>query len=170
MMSIKEKRNSEIFLRPRFSIDLEENSKVIVQRIKSQLSKDDCQFRSKISENHIFIDILENKNHYWSPQLHFEVIKVDEKSSIIKGLFGPKPQVWTLFIFIHFIIGISFLVFCIQLYSRISLNESVFFPIIMMIVLALVWVLLYFLGKIGKSTGKNQMRELHDFLINIINN
>jgi hypothetical protein len=88
----------------------------------------------------------------------------------LKGLFGPKPQVWTLFMFIHFIIGVSFLVFCVLLYSRLSLNGSVFFPILMMIVLPLLWVLLYFLGKIGKSTGKSQMRDLHNFMIKVVNN
>ena len=89
-------------------------------------------------------------------------------TSLLKGLFGPKPQVWTLFMFVHFIIGISFLGFGVMLYSKLSLDESIIFPLIMMIFLPLFWTLLYFLGKIGKDTGKNQMQDLHDFMIKVI--
>ena len=39
----------------------------------------------------------------------------------------------------------------------------------MLIALPFVWTILYFLGKIGKDTGKNQMIALHDFMIKVIN-
>ena len=167
-MSIQEKRNNEIFLRPRFSIDLEENSKELEKRIKGYLSNDKCNFRSRVVDHHVFIDIAEEKSHFWSPQLHLEIVNVGEKSSIIKGLFGPKPQVWTLFMFIHFIVATMFLGFGVMAYVRCRLDESLIFPITMLVGLPLVWILLYFLGKIGKDIGKNQMKELHDFLIQII--
>ena len=70
--------------------------------------------------------------------------------------------------FVHFVIGFAFLAFCVVLYTRVSLNTSLFFPILMMIILPLVWILLYFLGKIGKSTGKHQMNHLHDFMLKVI--
>ncbi len=165
-----EKRNSEINLRPRFSIDIQENSEKLLQRIMNHLKSDDCVYKNRVVDGHVFIDIPENKSHFWSPQLHFEVVKVDEKSSIIKGLFGPKPQVWTLFMFVHFVVATMFLGFGVMAYVRYRLDESLIFPIAMLVALPLIWVLLYFLGKIGKDTGKNQMKELHDFLINIINN
>ena len=31
-------------------------------------------------------------------------------------------------------------------------------------------ILLYFLGQVGKETGKKQMKELHDFILLIIKN
>lgn len=167
-MSIHEKRNSELFLRPRFSIDLKENSKALQQRIKDYLSSDDCKFRSTISDDHFFIDVPEKKSHFWSPQLHFEIVKVDEASSTIKGLFGPKPQVWTLFMFVHFIVATMFLGFGVMAYVKCRLDESLIFPISMLIALPLIWIILYFLGSIGKETGKGQIKELHDFLIDVI--
>jgi len=169
-MSIQEKRNSEIFLRPRFSIDLQENSKDLQKRIEDYLASEACKFKTKVSEDHFFIDVPEKKSHFWSPQLHFEIEKIDEKSSTIKGLFGPKPQVWTLFMFVHFIVATMFLGFGVMAYVRHRLDESLFFPVAMLIALPLIWVLLYFLGSIGKETGKSQMKELHDFLIDIIEN
>ena len=113
---------------------------------------------------------VKKDEHFWSPQLHLEIIEKTEKTSFLKGLFGPKPQVWTLFMFIHFVIGIAFLGFAIMLYSKVSLKEPFILPLIMIIFLPLFWVLFYFLGKVGRETGKNQMKNLHDFMIKVINN
>lgn len=167
-MSFKEKRNSDFFLRPRFSIELQENAVQLSKKITVVLKKDDYDFKSSISDDHFFVDIAEKESHFWSPQLQFEIVEVDENSSIIKGLFGPRPQVWTLFIFVHFIVGTAFLCFAIMTYVKYTLEESLFFPTVMLIVLPLVWVLLYLLGNVGKETGKRQMKALHDFLIEVI--
>ncbi|WP_439131063.1 GTP-binding protein [Polaribacter sp.] len=163
-----EKRNSKVFLRPRFSIDLNDDKDTVLQLFSNELQGDNTKIDGNIVDGHIFISICKKDDHFWSPQLHIEILEKTSKSSTLKGLFGPKPQVWTLFMFIHFVIGFAFLAFCVLLYTRFSLGESVFFPILMMIVLPLIWVLLYFLGKIGKSTGKHQMNDLHDFMLKVI--
>jgi hypothetical protein len=163
-----EKQNSEIFLRPRFTIDLEENNEKMIQRFSSAFTSEKCLFIGNIVDDHIFISVAKKDEHFWSPQLHLEILEQTEKTALLKGLFGPKPQVWTLFMFVHFIIGISFLAFGALLYTRFSLNESIFFPLSMVISLPLLWILLYFLGKIGKDTGKKQMKDLHDFMIEVI--
>ena len=164
-----EKRNSEVFLRPRFTIDLDESCDQILEDFASEFKNEDCKFLGNIVDGHVFISVSKKDEHFWSPQLHLEILEETGKTSTLKGLFGPKPQVWTLFMFIHFIIGISFLGFGVMLYTRISLNESIFFPLAMIVVLPFIWVVLYFLGKIGKATGKSQMRNLHDFMINVMN-
>ena len=164
-----EKVNSEVFLRPRFSIDLDKSCDAVLNNFTEEFKKEECKIRGKIVDGHVFISVPKDDEHFWSPQLHLEILDESENKSILKGLFGPKPQVWTLFMFIHFIIGISFLGFGVMLYSKLSLEEPIVFPLIMMIFLPLFWTLLYFLGKIGKDTGKEQMKTLHDFMINIIN-
>ncbi|QTE24063.1 GTP-binding protein [Polaribacter cellanae] len=163
-----EKRNSELFLRPRFSIDLEENAAILLNRFSEAFKKKENNFRGSIVDGHIFINVPQKEEHFWSPQLHLEIVEKENNETELKGLFGPKPQVWTLFMFVHFVIGISFLGFCVLLYTRLSLNESLVLPIIMMVVLPLIWILLYFLGQIGKDTGKSQIKDLHDFMIAII--
>jgi hypothetical protein len=62
-----------------------------------------------------------------SLHLHLEILGLTPKTSLLKGLFGPKSQIWTLFMFIHFVLGIYFLVFGGLLYTNISLNEPIFF-------------------------------------------
>ena len=87
--------------------------------------------------------------------MHLEIIE-NEKGSKLKGLFGPKPQVWTLFMFVHFILGTSFLGCCIWAYSNASLGKEYIVPIIFMIVLPIVWFILNFIGRLGRDTGKNK--------------
>lgn len=164
-----EKRNSEVFLRPRFTIDLKENKQKVLNYFADELKKETTKFRGNFVDGHLFISVSKKNEHFWSPQLNLEILEKTDKTSTLKGLFGPKPQVWTLFMFIHFIIGFCFLAFCVVLYTKISLNESLFLPITMMIVLPFIWIVLYLLGKIGKETGKNQMKDLHDFMLKTIN-
>tara|TARA_R110002096_G_scaffold413482_1_gene614341 strand:+ start:40 stop:564 length:525 start_codon:yes stop_codon:yes gene_type:complete len=164
-----EKRNSEVFLRPRFTIEVKENKQKVLNWFADELKKETTKFRGSFVDDHLFISVSKKDEHFWSPQLHLEILEKTDKTSTLKGLFGPKPQVWTLFMFIHFIIGFSFLAFCVVLYTKFSLKESLFFPITMIIVLPFIWIVLYMLGKIGKDTGKNQMKNLHDFMINTIN-
>lgn len=168
MSLIVEKRNSEVFLRPRFTIDLENSKELVLKRFSDEFKKEQTTYKGSIVDGHIFIRVSKKDEHFWSPQLHLEIIEKTNKSSLLKGLFGPKPQVWTLFMFVHFVIGISFLGFGVMLYSKLSLNEPIVLPVIMMVFLPLFWTLLYFLGKIGKSTGKQQMEGLHDFMIQVI--
>jgi hypothetical protein len=163
-----EKRNSEVFLRPRFTIDLNESKDEVLCCFLEELKKVNSKISGNIVDEHIFITVSKKDSHFWSPQLHIEIIEKTRETSVLKGLFGPKPQVWTFFMFVHFVIGFTFLAFCVLLYTRISLGESLFFPILMLIVLPLIWILLYFLGKIGKSTGKHQMKDLHHFMLQVI--
>ena len=163
---------NQIFLKPRFHIDFDMEAKTLVSKIKTEVEQEE-KFRTKIVDNHLVIDVPLEKDQFWSPQLHIEIEELHEKSSKLKGLFGPKPQVWTLFMFIHFGVATAFVIFGIIAYSNWSLHKDMFFPIVMLIVLPIIWVTLYFLGSIGKATGKEQMEELKQFtkeLLRKVNN
>jgi len=166
---MSENTNSPIHLRPRFTIDIDEQSESIIHKFEKAL-KENNKYPSTFSDGHIIIDVPKKDEHFWSPQLNLEVVALDENKSLLKGLFGPKPQVWTLFMFIHFVVGFAFLIFSVLFYVRWSLNESFVLPLFMLIFLPILWAVLYFLGRIGKSTGHSQMDELHDLMTNILKN
>ena len=153
---------NQIFLKPRFQIDFQMNSEVLLSEIKDHLS-DVTDYKMKVIDNHVIIDIPEKETHFWSPQLSIEIEDLSETTSKIKGLFGPKPQVWTFFMFIHFIIATAFLIFGVVAYSNWSLKKVSIFPVVMLVVLPILWVVLYFVGTIGKSTGKKQMDDFKNF-------
>lgn len=165
---MKEETNHTIFLRPRFSFDVQGKATETVEKIARFFKETDKKYKSKVVDEHIFIDVPDKEAHFWSPQLHIEVLEKSENETTVKGLFGPKPQVWTLFMFLHFIVGGAFITFIAMLYIRYSLGESLAFPVIMCVTLPIVWILLYVIGRLGRDAGKKQMIALHDVLLSAL--
>lgn len=165
---MEETQGSPVFLRPRFQINLKEEREQVISIFKNTFKETSCKYTGKVVDGHIVIDIPKEENHFWSPQLHIEIEKVNETSSLLKGLFGPKPQVWTLFMFIHFGVAMLFIGFLIRLYVQWTLKIDLTISFVIIICLPIIWFILYFLGRIGKSTGNNQMQELHDFMESVV--
>ncbi len=165
---MKEERNSNIHLRPRFKMEFDESQEQLIEKFRDNLKDDECKYCSKIVDGHIVIDVPLAENHFWSPQLNVEIEKVTDKKSIVKGLFGPKPQVWTLFMFIHFGVAITFIGFLMTWYVKYMIKEDTTFSMSMTIFLPVLWFILYFIGRIGKRTGYKQMDELYKFMMQIL--
>ena len=159
-----EEKNSQIHLRPRFKIDFDEPQEDLIQKFRSNLDDGECKYCSKIVDGHIVIDVPREEDHFWSPQLQIEIEKVQENESVVKGLFGPKPTVWTLFMFIHFLLGTAFIGFSIMAYVQYLLKKDATFAYTMLIAIPVIWVLMYIFGRIGRRAGHQQMEELHDFM------
>lgn len=153
----------EIVLRPRFKLELEQTSEWALQafeKAKHQTS----QFVIHRSDDHVFIKIPKEKQHFWSPQLDLEIFQFEGEKTEVRGLFGPKPSVWTLFMFLHFVViglGISVGVWA---YSNAALQLPYDMQMVALFVLGIGWFVLYFAGRMGKSAGKKEMIALDQFM------
>ena len=162
---MKAKKNSDIHLRPRFKMDFNERQQQLISKFEANLKDGNCKYCSKIVDGHIVIDVPEEENHFWSPQLNIEIEKIESEKTIVKGLFGPKPQVWTLFMFFHFAVAVAFIGFSVMAYVQWSLKTNYSSALIVVIFLPVLWIVMYFLGRIGKRRGHKQMDELHRFMM-----
>lgn len=162
-------KNSDIHLRPRFKMDFNESQQEIISKFEDNLKNSDCKYCSKIVDGHVIIDVPVEENHFWSPQLNIEVEKIDNNETVVKGLFGPKPQVWTMFMFFHFAVAVAFIGFSIMAYVKWTLKEDYMFALSLVIGLPILWVVMYFLGRIGRKTGHKQMDELYQFMMKTLN-
>lgn len=160
-----EERNSELHLRPRFKLHFDESQEKLITKFQNNVNNANCNYCVKVTDLHIVIDIPEKENHFWSPQLNIEIEKVEENKSLVKGLFGPKPQVWTFFMFIHFAMAIAFIGFSIMAYVKWTLKSDYKMALIITFILPILWILMYFLGSLGKKRGHKQMDELHGFMM-----
>ena len=163
------KKNSDIHLRPRFKMNFNTTDHILLAKFKSNLDNENCKYCSKIVDNHIVIDVPADENNFWSPQLNIEIEKTEQNTTIVKGLFGPKPQVWTLFMFFHFAIAVAFIGFAIMAYVQWSLKTDNTFAFRMVLFLPVLWVIMYFLGRFGRSRGHKQMDELYQFMMGTLN-
>jgi len=156
---------NKVLLKPRFQLELEENQQDVLEKFKDNIADKDCKYCSKISGNHIFIDIPKEDEHFWSPQLQVEILKGEEDKTIVKGILGPKPQVWTFFMFLHFAVALAFIVVFVWFYVNWSLGKDSQIQLYILIGLPIVWLILYFSGQSGKKLGYKQMVELDTFLM-----
>jgi hypothetical protein len=114
---------------------------------------------------HFFVlDVPEQVAHYWSPRVTFEIEKDEEdpNKSLVRGLIGPKPQVWTMFVFIYFSIGVVGLFVTILGLSKMSLGGSSVlvwaFPFALVLMSTA-----YLASKSGQKLGAKQIELLKVF-------
>lgn len=162
---MKDYLNSDIHLRPRFKMYFNESQDVLISKFKKNLKSENCNFCGKIVDGHIVIDVPADENHFWSPQLNIEIENDNSEKTIVKGLFGPKPQLWTLFMFFHFAVAVAFIGFSIMAYVQWTLKEDNGKALIIVIGLPILWIVMYFLGRIGRRKGHKQMDELYGFMM-----
>ena len=116
-------------------------------------------------DNHVILDVPPSERHYWSPQLNFRVEENedDQDSSVIKGLIGPRPAVWTMFMFVYFSIGIAgFFISCFGV-SRWMLGEYSNL-LLALPAAALIMATAYKAGKYGERLGHDQIDILKNFV------
>ena len=156
--------SNEVVLRPRFKFKVNQDSEILLNLFEETRNAQSEFIVSRV-DDHVFIKIPKEKQHFWSPQLHLEINKNDnDQNSTIYGLFGPNPTVWTMFMFFHFIVIGLFLGFSIWAYANWSLDNNYTFQLFIALFMIVIWFALYFGGSIGKKSGMKEMHLLHHFM------
>jgi H+/Cl- antiporter ClcA len=114
------------------------------------------------------MNIPDTKREYWSPHLHLELEPKDNNGTHIRGLFGPDPTLWTLFMFLHFMVAGIFVIFSAVAYSNYVLKQPTKMDLIVMLLMVIVWFLLYFIAKQIRFKGNGQMNELEGKFLAIL--
>ena len=156
-----------IALRPKFEVESKKTVAEILERAKTLKSELKSDYQIKIIDEHLYFYFSKEKRKYYSPFLHLE-LEADEGKTIIKGLFGPEQLLWTLFMFLHFIIAGLFLVFAMMAYTHWSLKQSVVLDVVVMTFMVVFWILLYVIARINREKGVPQMHELEDLMHKVL--
>ncbi|GAA4813823.1 GTP-binding protein [Litoribaculum gwangyangense] len=159
--------SNDIVLRPRFKIEIPRYNEAVLSDFQNAKATQSDFIVIRVEE-HVFIKFPKHKQKFWSPQLHLEINSVDENSCVIRGLFGPNPTVWTLFMFLHFLVAGLFIAFGIWTYTNWSLEQNFTLQASVTILMVLLWVTLYFIGSFGKASSINEMRALNNFMHDIL--
>lgn len=155
--------SNEIVLRPRFKIELNHANAFILKTFEDAKSTSETYKIVRV-DDHVFIRLPTHEQQFWSPQLHLEINEVDDKTSRLHGLFGPNPTVWTMFMFLHFLVAGLFIAFGIWTYTSWTLKHPYAFPLGLMLLMMAAWFVLYFAGRFGRAKGKEEMQGLYDFM------
>ncbi len=150
----------QIQLRPRFEKIVPKSTAAITTKAKNLSNSLKPDYIINNLEEHIWIYIgRENKKTY-SPHLHLELEELPNGETKIKGLFGPEPGLWTMFMFLHFVVAGVFIIFSVFAYSNWSLGQPFGIHLAIMLLMIVAWFSLYFTARSNRKKGMPQAHEL----------
>ena len=162
MTKISDEQLTVTRVRPRFSIITDQEPKELIEKIHAALAQEDAPCIGKVYKEYGSISIPVAQQHYWSPSLKMTIERTDEGTEM-RGLYGPRPAVWTMFVFFYSAIGFSIMVLSMMGMSYYSLGKSTNFVwLIPVLIVAL--TTLYAVAYFGKKKGYNEIVIIHDFV------
>ena len=149
--------------RPRFKIFTDLEAETCAKQLKSQLKIENQIFQGNINKEVANIWVKTQHNEFWKPYLSLRIEK-EENQTVIRGVFGPSAAVWTFFMFLYFIFGITFMVFITIWFVTKQIKSTDFPWAIHVAILSIILLLIsFFATKIGQIKAKSEMEQLRDF-------
>jgi len=148
-------------IRPRFKIQTEVSVNDVISKIENALNGENPQCMGKVHHNYITLTIPTVEQHYWSPQLTLTIDEEDDLTTI-RGVYGPRPAVWTMFVMFYAVLGLAIMILGTVGLSYLMLDKPAgilwWIPI-----LSLIFLSLYLVSYFGQKMGRIQMKTLHRF-------
>tara|TARA_Y100000782_G_C10186664_1_gene267046 strand:- start:4680 stop:5189 length:510 start_codon:yes stop_codon:yes gene_type:complete len=159
---------SKLELRPRFRLVTPLSRVQLLDKLHAHLKHNNRGFTGTIRDYHVVIKVPKDQVHYWSPQLDLSLSEHEKGGTLIRCLLGPKPTVWTKFMFFYAAFGLVAVFGLMIGMSQITLENT---PWGMWAFgsSSLALIAIYFIAQAGKKMGHDQMHLLYDFLLDELN-
>ncbi len=152
-----------IRLRPRFRLTVPMTIDDLTQILQGVLAQDAAPAEGKVLREFVVLRIPEQQQHFWSPELTLQLHEAEGGGTLIRGLFGPRPAVWTMFAgFYSFAFFLSLMALLFGL-SQWSLGMEPMGLWVLPIPVVLL-ISAFATALVGQRLGHDQMGELRDFL------
>lgn len=144
-------------MRPTFEIGLPFPAEEAVGKMRDQL-RDEFRQCTMSSGRCVELLVSDSERHFWSPHLSVQVEDA-EMGSRLHARFGPRPEVWTLFVFLYAVVGFAGLVGAGWAYAQWITGQT---PWALLTIpgAAIAGVLLYMASRFGQRLGRDQMSQL----------
>lgn len=147
-------------VRPRFKQLTQQTIQEVNQELETELGNT-TNCAGQVMEHIIILKIPEKERHFWSPELSINLEETEE-GTIIRGLYGPNPTVWTMFMFAYIGIGIMAMFALMVAITNIMLEKGYLFVFIFS-GLCIAGLGLYLIAQFGQKMGVEQTFTLHHF-------
>lgn len=155
-------------LRPRSKFTSPLTITQIIDSFLEKLKKPSGDVKGSTLINHIYLKIVEDKQHYWSPELHI-TLEEQENGTLIRGIAGPTPKIWTMFMFFYTAVIALFVFGGAMGISQWWLNMEA--PWLWSMPTAITaWLIIFGAAKYGQHKGKGQLILLNTFMYDAIAN
>lgn len=161
-LPLKEDHLPPYQVRPRFQVASGDPPEVVEEKIRQGLAADDAPCQGKVHSGYVSLYLPLEEQHYWSPRLTV-MVEQYETGTLMRGLYGPRPAVWTMFVFFYAVIGFAIVVISIIGFANMSLEKSG--AVLWLVpVLVIAFMSLYLVAYLGQRKGHDEMVTLHTFL------
>ena len=155
-------------IRPRFEVSSDYEVAELETIMRQALKSEDAPCEGKVRYGYVSLFPSEEDIHYWSPHLSVTIEEhPTQKGSLIRGLYGPAPAVWTMFVFVYAIIALAIVIALVIGFANMSIDES---TAILWAVPLLILLLgsMYLVSSIGQKKGHNQIEDIHHYFESLI--
>ncbi len=164
-MKQKQSTLDRIRTRPRFKMIAILSAEDYTSRIKSYLDEHRDQFTGTINREGATISVKNDSDAYYKPYLTLRASE-EEGQTVIRGIFGPSPSVWTFFMFQYFILSILLMVFLTLYFVGFQIKSDEYhWGLAASFVVLLLFLVLYLAARYGQKKGKDEMEQLRIFAI-----
>ena len=153
-------------MRPKFSIQLPIPADEAILRIREGLDTPELRDSTMIAGRHAEFLVDEPQRRVWSPRL---TVRIDDApgGSTLRGRFSPRPDVWTGFMFVYFLL-VFLVVFGATLgYVQQVSNEAAWGFWAIPVGLTLI-ACIHLASYVGQRLAASQMRELRGRLESVV--
>ncbi|MFZ1749088.1 MAG: hypothetical protein WAU01_02805 [Saprospiraceae bacterium] len=150
-------------IRPKFEMTSKKSIEEIIIAVKEKLTHNTHHLHGQAMQDHITIRVNRDHRHYWSPQLSVLMQREpDDTETKIIGIYGPMPNVWTLFTVGYLAIGTLATFISIIGFSQRALGQDsgVLWVLPILILVAL---MMYISSQFGQKLGAAQTYAIHYF-------
>lgn len=155
---------TSIRTRPRFRFISKQTENELKNSINNYLSEFPKEgVNGKVFDDHCSFSISLSERHFWSPYLNVTFDSDEEEGgTIIRGRYGPAPNIWTIFMFVYSTLGFSVIFIGLYGLSQLALNHSA--GILWLLPFLLIGILiLWLIGQTGQKIGVEQTFRIHQF-------
>ena len=87
-------------VRPRFKLATGFSIDQLIEKLQSALDRENAECLGSVHALGGTLNLPYQQQHYWSPQLSLS-FEETEAGTILRGLYGPRPSVWGMFVFFY---------------------------------------------------------------------
>lgn len=149
-------------LRPRFEYVAPCPAEAAPARLRDALERGGAQIRGRVFGEHAVLHVPSGEERVWSPFLSLDLVW-HEEGTLVRGLFGPKPSIWSLFVAAYAICGFGAVFALGFAYAQWSLGQPPW-ALWVLPVAALGALATYTFARYGQQRGRGQMDALRGFL------
>ena len=148
-------------MRPTFHRFVDCPPSVAQRRLRRYVERSESGYDGKFYPNHAILSVPPREEKFWSPQLSID-FESQNGGTLIRGLYSPRPSVWTMFMAMYAIVGFGGLIGVFFGASQWSLGMNAYGLWSAPVSLVLAGGV-YLLARMGQWLSRDQISALRSF-------